>query len=186
MTRKLVYLSHSAGKDLSKTLGHEPELGEVKIILGGKGAGLATMTGTGLPVPPAFTITTAACVAYMKTGEFPSGMWEQTLEALEEIERRTGKRFGDPENMNVLPLLKTDFIEICTAMIKGELREKKLDVDKKSTVCKYVVPEGYGVKSKSGEKITVNEQPILESGAKLFYASVDKKIVTYLRHRLAL
>lgn len=84
-------------------------------------------------------------------------------------------RFGDPENMNVLPLLKTDFIEICNAMLKGELREKKLDVEKKSTVCKYVVPEGYGVKSMVGEKITVNENPIIDSGAKLFYASVDKK-----------
>ena len=84
-------------------------------------------------------------------------------------------RFGDPENMNVLPLLKTDFIEICNAMLKGELREKKLDIEKKSTVCKYVVPEGYGVKSMVGEKITVNENPIIDSGAKLFYASVDKK-----------
>jgi len=84
-------------------------------------------------------------------------------------------RFGDPENMNVLPLLKTDFIEICNAMLKGELREKKLDVEKKSTVCKYVVPEGYGVKSMVGKKITVNENPIIDSGAKLFYASVDKK-----------
>jgi len=84
-------------------------------------------------------------------------------------------RFGDPENMNVLPLLKTDFIELCNAMLKGELREKKLDVEKKSTVCKYVVPEGYGLKSMVGEKITVDENPIIDSGAKLFYASVDKK-----------
>ncbi|MBC8445812.1 MAG: pyruvate, phosphate dikinase, partial [Chloroflexi bacterium] len=70
----------------------------MKFILGGKGAGLADMTGAGLPVPPSFTITTEACVEYMNTGEFPPGMWEQTLEALEEIERRTGRRFGDPEN----------------------------------------------------------------------------------------
>ncbi|RLF55950.1 MAG: phosphoribosylamine--glycine ligase, partial [Thermoplasmata archaeon] len=84
-------------------------------------------------------------------------------------------RFGDPENMNVLPLLKTDFIEICNAMLKEELHEIKLDVEKKSTVCKYVVPEGYGVKSMVGEKIIVNENPIIDSGAKLFYASVDKK-----------
>jgi phosphoribosylamine--glycine ligase len=84
-------------------------------------------------------------------------------------------RFGDPENMNVLPLLKTDFIEICNSMLEGKLSENKLEVEKKSTVCKYVVPEGYGVKSMAGEKIQVDEQSINDSGAKLFYASVDKK-----------
>ncbi len=98
MTRKWVYLSRSAGEELTETLGHKPDLSEMKNIFGGKGAGLADMTGAGLPVPPSFTITTEACVEYMKTGEFPPGMWEQTLKALKEIERRTGRRFGDPEN----------------------------------------------------------------------------------------
>jgi len=98
VSKKWVYPSRSAGKELAETLGHEPALGEMKVILGGKGAGLATMTGIGLPVPPAFTITTEACVEYMKTGEFPEGMWEQTLEALKEIEAETGKKFGDPSN----------------------------------------------------------------------------------------
>jgi pyruvate,orthophosphate dikinase len=98
VTKKWVYLSRSAGEDLAETLGHEPALAEMKVILGGKGSGLATMTGSGLSVPPSFTITTEACVEYMKTGEFPQGMWEQTLEALREIERDTGKKFGDPAN----------------------------------------------------------------------------------------
>ena len=84
MTKKWVYLSRSAREELAKTLGHELDLAEMKNILGGKGAGLADMTSAGLPVPPAFTITTEACVEYMKTGEFPPGMWEQTLEALKE------------------------------------------------------------------------------------------------------
>ena len=84
-------------------------------------------------------------------------------------------RFGDPENMNVLPLLKTDFVEICQAMIDGNLGNKKLDMDKKSTVCKYVVPEGYGIKSMVGEKITVDEKKIENTGSKLFYASVNKQ-----------
>ena len=101
------------------------------------------------------------------------GQFMLTVDGVKIIE--INARFGDPENMNVLPLLKTDFIEICNAMLKGELREKKLDLEKKSTVCKYVVPEGYGLKSMVGEKITVNENPIIDSGAKLFYASVDKK-----------
>jgi pyruvate,orthophosphate dikinase len=98
MTKKWVYLSRNAKEELAKVLGYEPDLPERKIILGGKGAGLAEMTGAGLPVPPTFTITTEACVEYMKTGEFPEGMWEQTLEALEDIEKQTGKKFGDPAN----------------------------------------------------------------------------------------
>lgn len=98
MTKKWVYLAKNAKEELTKTLGHEPSLAERKVILGGKGAGLAEMTGAGLPVPPSFTITTEACVEYMETGEFPEGMWEQTLEALREIEKETGKKFGDPEN----------------------------------------------------------------------------------------
>jgi pyruvate,orthophosphate dikinase len=98
VTKKWVYLARNARKELTETLGHEPDLLERKVILGGKGAGLAEMTGAKLPVPPSFTITTEACVEYMKTGELPEGMWEQTLEALQEIERGTGKKFGNPAN----------------------------------------------------------------------------------------
>ncbi len=98
MTRKWVYLARSAKEELNQTLGHEPDLPERKVILGGKGAGLGEMTGAGLPVPPSFTITTEACVEYMRTDGFPEGMWEQTLEALQQIEQETGKKFGDPDN----------------------------------------------------------------------------------------
>jgi pyruvate,orthophosphate dikinase len=98
VTKKWVYLSRSAKEELAKTLGHEPDMAEMKEILGGKGAGLATMTAADIPVPPAFTITTEACIEYMENGEFPPGMWEQTLEALEDIEDQTGKEFGNPEN----------------------------------------------------------------------------------------
>jgi len=83
-------------------------------------------------------------------------------------------RFGDPENMNVLPLLKSDYIKLCNDMIDGNLSDKKIQFEKKSTVCKYVVPEGYGQKSMAGEKIFVEENPIIDVGAKLFYASVNK------------
>jgi phosphoribosylamine--glycine ligase len=84
-------------------------------------------------------------------------------------------RFGDPEAMNVLPLLETDFIEICRYMIKGNLNKIKLKLKKKSTVCKYVVPEGYGVKSMVGEKIFIDEEAIKSTGSILFYASVNKE-----------
>jgi phosphoribosylamine--glycine ligase len=84
-------------------------------------------------------------------------------------------RFGDPEAMNVLPLLQTDFAEICSAMISGTLSNKKLKMKKQSTVCKYVVPEGYGIESMVGEKIYVDELNIKNTGSELFYASVNKE-----------
>jgi pyruvate, orthophosphate dikinase len=68
-------------------------------LLGGKGAGLAAMTQAGLPVPAAFTITTAACNAYQDAGgQFPPQLWEQTLDALRQIEQQSGRSLGDPSN----------------------------------------------------------------------------------------
>ncbi|MEO6350242.1 MAG: pyruvate, phosphate dikinase [Candidatus Limnocylindrales bacterium] len=68
-------------------------------LLGGKGAGLAEMTRAGLPVPPGFTITTEACNDYFAAGEtLPDGLWDDVLEAVREVERETGKGFGDPSN----------------------------------------------------------------------------------------
>ncbi|HUM13193.1 MAG TPA: pyruvate, phosphate dikinase [Myxococcaceae bacterium] len=71
---------------------------EVKALLGGKGANLAEMTRLGLPVPPGFTVTTEACRAFLKTGNWPKGLWDSEVAALRELEKRTGKRFGDPAN----------------------------------------------------------------------------------------
>ncbi len=68
-------------------------------MLGGKGAGLAEMSRAGLPVPPGFTITTAACQQYYASDKlFPEGMWSQSKAALKAVEEKTGKRFGDPAN----------------------------------------------------------------------------------------
>jgi pyruvate,orthophosphate dikinase len=67
--------------------------------LGGKGAGLAEMSGAKLPVPPGFTITTGACRSYYTHDKhFPEGMWSQSKAALLAVEEATGKRFGDPSN----------------------------------------------------------------------------------------
>ena len=71
----------------------------VKGLLGGKGANLAEMTRIGVPVPPGFTVTTEACNEYQKAGEkFPEGMWDQELAAMKQVEAKTGKKFGDPNN----------------------------------------------------------------------------------------
>ncbi|MGI6207610.1 MAG: pyruvate, phosphate dikinase [Anaerolineae bacterium] len=68
-------------------------------LLGGKGANLAEMASIGLPVPPGFTITTEACNAYTDLGnKFPEGMWAQVLDAMRQVEVKTGKKFGDPAN----------------------------------------------------------------------------------------
>ena len=65
-------------------------------LLGGKGAGVAGMTQAGLPVPPGFTITTEACVAYYGAEkQFPAGLWDQTLAALAKVEQKMGKTLGD-------------------------------------------------------------------------------------------
>jgi len=101
------------------------------------------------------------------------GQFMLTADGLKIIE--INARFGDPENMNVLPLLETDFIELCNAMVDGSLSSKKLKMKKKSTVCKYVVPEGYGVKSMVGERVFVDENSIQNTGSRLFYASVNKR-----------
>jgi len=90
MTTKYVYLFANGKAD---------GRGDMKDLLGGKGAGLAEMTNAGLPVPPGLTITTAACNAYYGAGaKFPEGMWDQVLESMNQVERTTGKKFGDPTN----------------------------------------------------------------------------------------
>jgi phosphoribosylamine--glycine ligase len=84
-------------------------------------------------------------------------------------------RFGDPEAMNVLPLLTSNFAEICRGIIDGTLPSKEIKFQSMATVCKYIVPMGYGVKSLVGEKVEVDERKIEKSGAELFYASVNKQ-----------
>ncbi|MEZ5968760.1 MAG: pyruvate, phosphate dikinase [Hyphomonas sp.] len=71
----------------------------MKNLLGGKGANLAEMAKLGLPVPPGFTITTAVCTAYYELGrEYPSTLAAQVDAALADLEAKSGKGFGDPEN----------------------------------------------------------------------------------------
>ena len=71
----------------------------VRGLLGGKGANLAEMTRIGIPVPPGFTATTEACLAYLEEGnQFPAGLWDQELEAIKATEELTGKKFGDATN----------------------------------------------------------------------------------------
>jgi phosphoribosylamine--glycine ligase len=86
-------------------------------------------------------------------------------------------RFGDPEAMNVLPLLNNDFLEVCNAMVNGTLNELKVTFKKQATVCKYAVPEGYPDNPVQDSAVNVGDV----NKALLFYSSVyekDHKIYT--------
>src|SRR5438874_2260911 len=73
---------------------------DMRELLGGKGANVAEMTrvlGTA-QVPGGFTITTEACVAYMREGREPDELDDQVADALGRLEKSAGKRFGDDED----------------------------------------------------------------------------------------
>ena len=73
--------------------------GTNKKLLGGKGAGLCTMTQIGLPVPPGFVITTEANQEYFAQGShFPEGLMDEVHDYMSALEAKTGKGFGDPKN----------------------------------------------------------------------------------------
>ena len=70
-----------------------------KMLIGGKGAGLAEMTRLGLPVPPGFIITTEICEKFYEAGRrLPDGLMDEVRKSIRRLEGLTGKRFGDPEN----------------------------------------------------------------------------------------
>lgn len=68
-----------------------------KALIGGKAWSVARMRALGLPVPPAFVITTRACLAYLEAGAFPEGLDEEIESGLAWLEAETGRRFGGPE-----------------------------------------------------------------------------------------
>lgn len=73
--------------------------GDMKALLGGKGAGLAEMTNLKIPVPPGFTISTKACTYYYKNkGKIPPGLKEEVKKAIRKLEIETGAKFGNPKN----------------------------------------------------------------------------------------
>src|SRR5208282_1962717 len=73
--------------------------GDMKELLGGKGAGLAEMTRIGLPVPAGFTITTEACDYYFKHGKkYPKELRSEVAKNLAHLEKLTGKKLGDAKD----------------------------------------------------------------------------------------
>ena len=84
-------------------------------------------------------------------------------------------RFGDPEAMNVLSILESDFLSICISMVDGNLKNQDVSFEKLATVCKYVVPVGYP------EKPTKNFEVFCDQNDRsVFLASVmlkDQKLI---------
>ncbi|MCL4517504.1 MAG: pyruvate, phosphate dikinase [Firmicutes bacterium] len=89
-TKKMVYFFGN---------GKAEGAGDMKNLLGGKGAGLAEMTNLGVPVPPGFTITTEVCTGfYANDKKWPEGLEEDVKTNLKRLEDALGARFGDPAN----------------------------------------------------------------------------------------
>ena len=81
-------------------------------------------------------------------------------------------RFGDPEAMNTLPVLETDFLDVLVAAREGD-PFPELAFAERATVCKYAVPAGYPTDPDGGTRIAVDEESA--GDALLFYASVDAR-----------
>ncbi len=88
MAEKWVYLFDDVDQAEKKAGSWEG----VRALLGGKGANLADMTRIGVPVPPGFTVTTEACNAFLAHDKtLPDGLWDQVLEAIKAVEKKSGK-----------------------------------------------------------------------------------------------
>ncbi|MFX1515410.1 MAG: phosphoribosylamine--glycine ligase [Promethearchaeota archaeon] len=81
-------------------------------------------------------------------------------------------RFGDPEAMNVLPLLTDNFVACCSEIIEGKLKQKSWN--EKATVCVYLTPRGYPTQPEENKEVFVNKEEILKRGCKIYYASVKE------------
>ena len=81
-------------------------------------------------------------------------------------------RFGDPEAMNVLSILETDLIDICSAILSEDLDKTDIRFNSLATVCKYAVPDGYPDNPVKNKEIDISE---ISDAEKLFLASVEQK-----------
>ena len=83
-------------------------------------------------------------------------------------------RFGDPEAMNVLTLLQSSYVDVLRAMAAGSISPALVRFGREATVCKYVVPRGYGTQPMAGEPLSVDEAAVRAAGADAYYAAVDQ------------
>ena len=98
------------------------------------------------------------------------GQFMLTAEGVKVVEFNA--RFGDPEAMNTLPVLETDFLDVLTAAREGDSLPQ-LSFARQATVCKYAVPDGYPTDPQAGARVAIDENSA--GDALLFYASVDER-----------
>ena len=79
-------------------------------------------------------------------------------------------RFGDPESLNVLSILESDFVDLCVSLTQGTLQANQVVFSKKATVCKYAVPEGYPDHPVRHAEIDINQ---VENKTYLYLAAVN-------------
>jgi phosphoribosylamine---glycine ligase len=84
-------------------------------------------------------------------------------------------RFGDPEALNVLSVLRTDLVDICEAIIAGTLDRVAIDFAPLATVCKYVVPEGYPDRPVKNVRISLARVPAPSERLKYYLAAVEER-----------
>jgi phosphoribosylamine---glycine ligase len=84
-------------------------------------------------------------------------------------------RFGDPEIMNVLPLLDADFIDVCEAIIAGSLDKLPINFKPLATVCKYIVPKGYPGNAVKGAEVRLDNLPLANDRLRVYFASVNSE-----------
>jgi phosphoribosylamine--glycine ligase len=82
-------------------------------------------------------------------------------------------RFGDPECLNLLTLLETDFLEVCRAIVNQKLRDVSVKFAAKASVCKYVVPDGYPDHPRVGDDVVLPKE--LPKGVTMYLGAVDMK-----------
>jgi len=81
-------------------------------------------------------------------------------------------RFGDPEVLNILAILESDFVTICQSIIDGTLSPEYVKFANKATVCKYITPESYPVsKDQKGESVIF---PPVPKEAALYFGDISE------------
>ena len=111
---------------------------------------------------------------YKETNEYYKGVmyggFIKTKKGIKLIEYNA--RFGDPEVMNILPILKTDFVDICNAILNQTLNKIKVEFENKATVLKYVCPEGYPTSPLKNAKVDISK---IDFNDQIYFGSIEKK-----------
>jgi phosphoribosylamine--glycine ligase len=171
-----------------KTLRHMPAVQDHKRAYDGDrgpntgGMGTYTDADHGLPFLTAADVSAAqrinervaAALAQECGGPYQGvlyGGFMATTDGVKLIEYNA--RFGDPESLNLLSLLETDFVAICRAIVDETLADVDVTFAGKASVCKYVVPEGYPDEPRKGDALVLPTE--LPERVAMFLSAVDVK-----------